>query len=957
MSRTASRNVSHSSSFPSSPLPPLLQSNPARPPSSAVPYTAPPASSPMQPSALAAGLALGPQQPVNQRQIVPLMGSSGVVAQPSVGFPETAPRRTSYTANLEAQVRVLEQEVHLLRAGLTQNERLRHVSTTDEPLPQRSSSPPPKRVHFGPSSVVVPSQSPRAARASSVAFTGVEGRLRLAFGQRVDPTSSRTSAHSPFNAASLQSRGVASLSKPSRRSARCGSVPPPSTAPATTTTFVHLSPAPASLRGGNTNGVPLQGAATGGTLVSPTAASIQPLSSAPAGVSSTSPAAATVWASADPKKLWPRVATAAAEAPESASDLSRYPFRTTETSSPVASFTPVSSEPSATSGAQPVSASVGASSAAASPIVVAMSSDGPPLTSLTQPGTPTVAPASEAMLPPTAAPVAPSASSPPTPSTALAVTHPLLGDTTLLSSTAATNTTPAEVSAPPVASSSASVAAAARQPETEVLLLRDTLAQREALLHRVLLELHDRHGSGSTRCQSSPAVTASEANERQQSRQAMRLLAEELLAVQTQLSHARISHQLVVAELHTCREQMRHALSPEQQRAAAPEKTSPAEASQPSPGSLQEQLGVALSKVQAWEEWYATSVTAAGDEAAGVTAGNSNALSIAKGPSSPPQPSPKLKTPDTAYQVGAAAAAAAAVSGAHEKKRSRKRDKHLYETSALSHCPQCGLGLPGLAPACAAAGVRGDSPTLPPPSALALQGWPAVAPSVPYVSAYAFDSILLHHLASRRNGRDVGAPDTAGIEPGAVAKTSGGGAATPPPPEDASLSPSQAQIDEVKGRCRDTNVLGQARAGTREVISHSGAGDASSMWAVPMNGSSITCASGASGGARQRVMSAGHTGGGAASSPCVSYCDRLDHAQQQAYRAQRYIEQLARGAAVRELAEAERQVAEKRLSLREHHLCTKDLTATSQSPPSLVLASSAPDGPHSTEAGKQEVVE
>ncbi|KAG5507358.1 hypothetical protein GH5_07454 [Leishmania sp. Ghana 2012 LV757] len=883
----------------------------------------------MQPSALPAESSLGPPQPADRRQIVPLMGSStsgggggAAAAQLSVGSPEAAPRQTSYTANLEAQVRVLEQEVHLLRTGLEQNERLRGISAAAAPLQQRSSSSS-KRVHFAPSPVIAQSPPPLSARASSASVTGVDGRPRLVFGQRVDSTNSRISAHGPPNAAPSQARRAASLSKSSRSSARSGSVPSPSTTPGTTnTTFVQLSPAPSSLRGGNTSGVPLQGAATGGTLVSPTVANVQPPASLPAGSPSTSAAAATVWASADPRRLWPRVATAA---------LSHYPFRTTTASSLAALSTPGIPNPPATSSAQPVSAPVGTSSAAASPIVVAMSSDGPPLTSLTQPGTPTAGPVIEATLSPTAAPAAPSAPSAPAAGTALAVTHSILCATTPPSHMAAT--TPAEASAPPVAGSSASVAATATEPETEVLVLRDTLAQREALLHRVLLELHDRHGSGGAHRQSSPAMTTSEVKERQQSRQAMRLLAEELFAAQTQLSHARISHQLVLAELHTCRQQVHRAPSPKQQQAAALERTSPAEASQPSPGPLQEQLDVALRKLKAWEDWYATSATAGGDEAAGVTAGNINALSAAKGSSSRPEQSPKPKGPNAEYQVGAAA-----VRGSHTKKSGHKREKHMYETSTLSRCPHCGFGLPGLAPACAIAGFPGYHPSLSSPSALAPQRLPAAAPPVPYVSAYALDSILLQHLASRCDGSAEVGPE--------VAVTTSGGAATPPPPppEDASSSSSPAQIAEVRHTSGDMNVLKKVSAGTGHESRRTGACDATSMWGVPM-GTSTSIAG---------------AGGGATSSLYVSpYCDKLDHAQQQAYRAQRYVEQLAHGAAVRELAEAERQVAEQRLSLWEHHRpYAKSLSATSPTSPSRVPFSSTPDGgPRSTEAGKQEVVE
>ncbi|TPP50955.1 hypothetical protein CGC21_19030 [Leishmania donovani] len=830
------------------------------------------ASPPMQPSSPPAGPSVGPQQLANRRQIVPLLSSSAgdgdaVVPQPSAGTPGTVPRKASYTANLEAQVRVLEQEVRLLRTGLEQNEKLRHASATAAPLPQRSPSS--KRVHFGPSSVVVLSQPPRPASASSTVATEVD---------------------------------------------------------ATSTTSVNLSPAPASLRGGNTNGIPLQGAATGGTLVTPVTADAQPPASSLTGPSSVSPAAATVWASTDPSLLWPRAAAAATGTLANASDLSRYPFRAMTTSSPAAAPTPVIPEPPVMSSAQVVSAPVGTASAAASPIVVAMSSEGHPLTSLPQRATPASGPVTDATPSPAAVPAAPPATPPPAADIALAAASPLARATALPPSVSAT-ATPAGSSSP--AAGPATVA----QLETEVLSLRDALAQREALLHRVLLELHDRNGSGGACRQGSPArgetpprqrqgtgaaVAAPGERERQQSRQAMRILTEELFAVQTQLSHARASHQL------------------------------------PSSGPLQKQLDVALKKLKAWEDWYATSATAAGDEAAGVTAGNSNAIPSAKDAFS----SSRQQPPSKANNAEQSAGAAVATTGPHNRKGSPEKEKRAHKTTAPGWCPHCGIalpaapsvlkkssrvgsgvvpcgvGLPGLAPASATSDLPAYYASLSSPSALLPQRPPAAAPSAPYVSAYALDSAMFHHLTSQFGGSGAGVNGSAGAEPEAANKMSGGAATPPPPPPEAASSPSSpTQANETKGKSRSAHVSEKAYAATAHQNSHTGACGASPMWAVPISGTSTAGVSGVKGGARERAMQAAFMGGRAASVPYVSpYCDRLDHAQQQAYRAQRYVTQLAREAAVRELAEAERQVAEQRLSFwKHHHPSSHDLSATSDS--------------------------
>ncbi|GET88006.1 hypothetical protein, unknown function [Leishmania tarentolae] len=928
----------------------------------AVASTAPPEPSSMQSRSPPAGPSPSPQQLQNRRQIVPLMGmsasgSDAVVPQPSTGTPKTAPRKASYTANLEAQVRVLEQEVHLLRTGLEQNEKLRHASATAAPPPRRSSST--KRVHFGPSSVVVLPQPARSTSASSSAGTEVEGRPRLAFGQRVNETRSRISAHGPPPTNPSQSHRMASRSRPIRTSVRSGSVPSSSPAPDIPTTSVNLSPAPASLRGGNKSGIPLQGTAEGGTLV---AADTQPPAASLAGPSSTTPAAAaTVWASTDPSLLWPRAAAAAIDTFPGASDLSRYPFRSMTTSSPAAAPTPVILE-------APVADSAQVVSAAASPILVAMSSDGPPLTSLTQPATPATGPATEVTVSPAAVPATSPAAPPPASDTALTVAHPLSHATALRPSVSAT-AAPTGTSILPAASSSAAGPATVAQLETEVLSLRDTLAQREALLHRVLLELHDRDSHVEARSQSLPA--SGEAP--QQSRQAMRLLAEELFAVQTQLSHARISHQLVLSELHACRSKAYQASPPQQ--AAAPEKT-PSGTSPFSSGPLQEQLDVALKKLKAWEDWYAASAIDAEVEGAAVTAGNSNVISSAKVESSSLQ-----QPPSKAGNTEKLTRAATPTNGPHKRKGDSVKEKSTHKTAAPCWCPHCGFalsatpsglsksgsgvvplgfGLPGLAPAPVTSNWPAYYTSLSNPSVPETPGPPAAAPSAPYVSAYALDSAMLHHLTSQCAGNGIGDHGSAEVPSGAANKVSGGAATPPPPPPETASSPSAlTQANEVQGKSRSAHVSENAQTATTYQNSGTGACGASPMWAVPLSGASIAGMGAVNGGARERTMKTAFMGGRGSSDPYLSpYCDRLDHAQQQAYRAQRYVTQLAREAAVRELAEAERQVVEQRLSFwRHHHPSSPGLSVVSPGTSSLAPCTSTPDGPHSADVGKQEVVE
>ncbi|KAG5507081.1 hypothetical protein JKF63_05827 [Porcisia hertigi] len=927
----------------------------------------------MQSSAPPTGWSLNPPNPAERRQIVPLVDTCGspsvaVVSQPVAGGLGTAPRQAAYTANLEAQVRVLEQEVHLLRTGLEQNERLRHISASTAPPPKRSLSASTKRVHFAPSSTVVPPSPPRPASASSRAATGVDDRPRLVFGQRVSPTHSRIVPQGgPPRAYSLRKQRATSLGNPNPTSARSGSVPPSSRTSCTSTASLRLFPAPASLRGGNTNGIPLQGAATGAIVASPVAGDTHPPAPSLVGASSTSPAAATVWASADPNLPWPRVTTPAAGTLAGASQLSCYPFRTTPTSLPAATPTPMPSEPSVTSGPQLVCAPVETNGAVASPIVVTMSSDKSLPISLAPPTLPTARPATEAT-PSAAAPLPkPPALSQPAPSSALAATHPLARRTDPSLSVTATATTLGTSAVPPAARSSASEPTTVAQLEAEVLSLRDTLAQREALLHRVLLELHHGCNKGDAHRQGAGTAIAESVEERRQSREALRLLADELLAAQTQLSNVRASHHQVVAELHRCRQQVHQAPPPPQQQAAPPTSTSSPGTPPPSTNPLQKQLSIALQKLKAWEDWYATSTTAPGHKAACVTAGSDGAVASARDASSTQKLMPQSKASNTEDQTGEGATtpAAAASRGGHHKKVSHKRERRAHEATAPIWCPHCGFAVSATSklkdsgvgdvvpcgfggPRLASAPLHCASLSL--PSTLGLQKLSTAPPPVPYTSAYALDSILFNNLTSQQGVKNLRDNGSAEAEPEAAAKVAGGAATPPPPsrPEDAvaASAAAAAQANETRGKSLHAPLVGMSNARTAHQNVITAPCCASPTWAVPMGGSSTAGVGSLGRYACEKNLSTGLIGGQVASNPYASpYYDGLDHTQQQACSAQQYVTQLAREAAVRELAEAERQVAEQRLLLSKHlHSHTHGLSST-------------PNGQHSAGVGKQEVVE
>lgn len=848
---------------------------------------------------------------MDRRQVVPLE-SAGTTAAP----PRPA---AAYTANLEAQVRVLEQEVQLLRGGLAQNEKLRLAASLGTAAAEAATA---KRVRFGPASVVHISPTRQPARAAAAhpvrarsnsggsrasGGVGADGRPRLAFGQRVDPTQPRPSTHVSHSTA-----------------AASGAAPPPAAAPspASTSAVVELSPASASLRGSNTNGVPLQGGAVGGTLVAPIeAAAAAPPGTAPAAAV----AAATVWASADPShRPWSHSApafTTAAASPAATAELARYPFRTAPLATPAL--------PSATPAAPQV---IGATPLSALPpappqpvVVVAMSSDGPPHAA------PALAAATTTALPvPTSAPSRTPVAAVPSAASSDGVT---VAAVPLLTMTNAAH-------APPPMAVPATTTALPEPPqlplETEVRVLRDTLAQREALLHRVLFELHDR-GSGSNatlapassatssrspplRRGSGPAAAAVD----EQSRRALRLMAEELLAAQTQLSQARTSYQLVAAELQACRQQLLVAAStsPSAPDAAtipaAPIATAPAAAApvRDSDAALQAQFDGALKKLKAWEDWYASTAPT-----------SASATTVAAAPAPEKEEAQASPTVGGAEQVRSGVAAGSpqeAQQQQHDReshrhhRHRRSHSRHRDEDGTAAHggasspstwgcpCVPCvgppasaamatgsgsgsRYGVPGLVPlpklACPSTAPHGPFPT-------------TAAAARPYTTAFALDSALYDLLAQPRGD--------AASAPSAQRHSNAPAASTPSPPAE---SPKTA----------DATTAAPQQA-------------ASPTWTAPWGGA----------GAGREPLGWRAPDSRDAPSP---YCDRLDHAQRQAYRSQVYLTQLAREAAVRELAEAERLVAEQRLTMWEQQQQQQQQSHASGSGAAAgVPLASTPDG-------------
>lgn len=725
-----------------------------------------------------------------------------------------APDMQASTANLEAQVRVLEQEVRLLRTGLAQNKKLRQASTSASPQ---------RRVHFGPSSIV---PIPRTAATTTT--------IAMANKKPASLTSSSmfASTRKPSMSPSRQQQQRQQQQRPS----------PSTTA---STAYVPPSPAPALLPGSNTSGVPLQGAAAGATIV--TAVEGNP---APSGAP-----AATVWTSADPSLLWKRAA--AAKSGESGVGgrtnlLSSYPF----SASPAGATT---AEASTTN----------AAATTASPIVVTMSSDGLP-SSIFPPST--VASGSTGLI--QAAPASGTNESRAETSEANAAVGN--GSARVASPPKADSTpTPTPPTAAPIAPTpviaSSSTPAATTEPSVEdlkrqVVELRDTLEQREALLHRVLAELLDR-GMSANGIQTTPRRTSTEERE-EQSRRTLRLLTRELLAAQAQLSHARVSYQLLHEELQHRLQQPQQ--QPQQQQ--SPPDVQPAVlvvtplSSPLAPQSQQKeqyadlkaQLDAALQKVKAWEDWYASTASANAE------GGNST---------TPQQPATEKK-----------------------KKKKHHLDSGEDKSAAQGHVHSDNDG-------CTWRACRSPPGGVVPPvsftnyySAEPLSGFSSsfgsAAAVPPPVSGYVFDDALYREYAAHGHSTTtVAAAETPPPKSGAAAA-----ATPPPPPAGASTPPQTAPPAPVPS----THALSDTPS------------------APPYH-------------------------------PAPHYRDDLEHAKLQAYYHQQFMVQIAREAAVRELAEAERQVAEERLAL----LRRQDLDTT---PPNASSTLKAAGGSREPSDGAAAVV-
>ncbi|KPA82885.1 hypothetical protein ABB37_02644 [Leptomonas pyrrhocoris] len=850
--------------------------------------------------------------PMNQddRRAVRPLGDDGSAAS----------SKQVHAANLEAQVRVLEQEVHLLRTGLAQNERLRQASTPGSP---------PRRVHFGPSSVVpIPrvtpssaaspadlgstrrpsmtsSKQPRRQSSPSTAVRSNGGRPSLAFGQRVDPSMSRTAhtaAAGSTHTSNRQPVTRATWSEDSSQekaqnaeveylSSSAAAATAQALPTAANTTYVPLSPAPASLRGSNTAGIPLQGAAAGATVVS-AVEGVSPLPSSSPG--------ATVWASADPSLLRRRAAAAVANSANSAHShvdiISSYPFRT----SSAPPLTPAN-----------------AASVAPAPILVTMSSDRLPSNAL-QPNASTSATSS---VPASAAAAAEGNTRPleGVKNTTEGITQPNSISAVAASSVATTSetstTVPAAVASTqhtsePQTRASPSIANLSSSPSTrvdasveemtrQIVELRDTLDQREALLHRVLLELHDCGSTaGRTSTTLSPARHGAPDDKEEQRRRTLRLLTQELLAAQTQLSHAKVSYRLVQEELQR-QQQIPLATAPAVCDAAPSLPLPPPPPPPPPPpatSELQTQLDAALRKVKAWEDWYASTTPA--------EAGSTSGEAVASATSAPSKSADKNNNDSSANA---------------EKRRKKKRHSAEDEEKNASHghrrrggqdssrsccCPHCGEALTGASPCAfpsAAPSFAGYFPSFDTSRAPA-----AATPAL--TSAYALDDALYSRYASH------GYPESF-LEPFTKAPSSSAVAADTPPPQlqaHASTPPREPT--------RASRAVPAASPGASRNAMQSSRGAAPAHYGTWEG--EVGCD-------RRRGLH------GVLAPPSTSsyYCDDLEHAKMQAYCKQQYVTQMAREAAVRELAEAERQVAEERLAVRQR----QRLSCTPPSPPLLPL--------------------
>lgn len=841
----------------------------------------------------------------DRREVRPLnenLATTAAATNPSSASSSSAAAAAqAQTAHLEAHVRMLEQEVQLLRSGLAQNERLRQHAGTAAAAATPSS--PQKRVHFGPSSVVPipgvvrggssttssrggasavapgrgagrapstspvrePQRKPAVSTRAGAAVAPYDVRPRLAFGQRVDPTQSRTGTSSSSSSSSaVATTATTTAASPSvapqhptastvgNASSGAGVPESSSSSPqqqqsreaaiaTTNTTYVPLSYAPASLRGSNTCGIPLQGAATGATVVAaldgqppPAPASSSP---SPPSATNTNAAAATVWAAADPALLWKRAAAAAAaegggtDGSGGPSAIAHYPFR-------VATPEPVVKAISTTPATQ----------VSAPPIVVTMSSEGWP------PRAPVAATAAAAggLQQPTST-VQCAAPSPPSSGSTAAAASADSGIATNADAAAAAAAA-AFAAVPPPSQPLYQEARAEPQVESlkkEVAALRDTLEQREALLHRVLVELHDRSIGTSTSSapRSSPASAHREAAEdkAEQSRRTLRLLTQELLAAQTQLGHARASYQLLEEEM-----QRRPAPQPPQ----APQNVPPAPApSPPEDAELRGQLNTALQKVKAWEDWYATTEAGAANPSDGATP----AAAAGAAASSPPAKAEE-KTHDKKHTNTEATPA---------RRHNRGCGSHSCWTSDC--CPRCGSAPPAAATA---------------------------ATSVP-LSTYAIDDALYTQLLG--NSRGYASADARDFSAAYPQETPA----------------SAAKYFSATGGVR------QQRGG-ENATHHSNTGAESTAHSpIAANDTTQSPAAASSSGARGALSTL---------SPSPSsyyYCDDLKHARRQAAYDHHFATQLAREAAVRDLAEVERQVAEKRLVVLRQH---QALAAT---PPSV----------------------
>lgn len=598
--------------------------------------------------------------------------------------PLDAADMTSYTAALESNVRLLEQEVQLLRTGLQQNEAIARAAASSSgasrapPLQRRTVSLSRRKPAAAPAVAAQP-----GVLSSSAALSGP----KIAFGQRVVSTTSRYRPPDP-----LPSQPQQQLSVPTVSAA-----------------------------------IPLQGTGSGATIY-------------PTGSTAAVPAA-----SSAPPAIWSASCFPSRQStPPRTAAVSRMLQSINQTQSSHCKHNPAPA------------------SSTASPIVVAMSTDGPLPTQVEMKGQP----------------------SPPS--------------------------LPIPVPPPPSSSQLVQTSSSTKSMENaalEIKTLQDALQQRSVLLHRVLEELQTRQSQCSANRRTGALFSAQKMAEPSSDCTTLHLLTDELLAAQVQLSQLRASYDVCAAKLRACEMQAaRSGVATSPAPAVAPPTGTPAPApaaepavdaaaTEPPPSAppLASQLAQALRKLQAWEEWYASNQTTIAAAVAATTT--------------------ETKTP--AETNGA--------SKREKKKERRHREKAVareggggqHHYHAGMYCPRCGTA-PGAAgqPAYSTASPM---PLSVPPYISTYTHGDAGKTTTSTATAGPGNGAALRpkqQLHSNGNEENVAAwLHRQLIQPGAVAAAAVGASTPPSAPNAGSDPPKKAQLSEQ-------HVVSQSMQCSGQYIAH-----------------------------------------------------------------------------------------------------------------------------------------